>query len=130
MVHRGVRGLADKAFTAVSEQFRGGGILKNDPSAQVDAMNALANRFDDQPRSLFVLPQRLLITFLLSDIFADACRSNDLAGSRAQQRIVPANEAPLARTCENFILVMHRLRQAADQGRKSGFHTADFRWHE
>ena len=93
-------------------------------------MNALANRFEYQPRSLFVLPQRLLITFLLGDIFADACRSNDLAGSRAEQRIVPANEAPLVRTRENFILVMHRLRQAGDQRRKSGLHSADFRWHE
>ena len=59
-----------------------------------------------------------LSPLLLSDVFADACRSDHIAGSRPQHRIVPANEPTLARTCEDLVLVMPCFGQVGEESRE------------
>ncbi len=63
---------------------------------------------------------------LLGDVFADACCSDDFADTRAQQRIVPANEAPHARTCEDLVLVMPCLGQIGKERGKHGLQVMRF----
>ena len=64
--------------------------------------------------------------FLLGDVFADACRSDHIAGSRPQHRIVPANEPTLARTCEDLVLVMPCFGHVGEERRENIFHIVNF----
>src|SRR6202047_3696266 len=77
-----------------------------------------------------MLQQRLLISFLLGDIFADTRRSDYITGCGSQQRILPTNEPAFARTRQDLILVMPREGLLDENARKEFPQVANFRGYE
>src|ERR1700730_9962535 len=65
-----------------------------------------------------MLQQRLLISFLLGDIFADTRRSDYITGCGSQQRVLPTNQPAFARTRQDLILMMPREGLPHENARK------------
>src|ERR1700675_4192220 len=96
MVHRRVCGLAVELFTTVAEQCRCGGILKNDISVHIDAVNALYNRFENQLAPAPQLRQRLFGALALREISKKSTEYPAAAVSYRRDRQLHGKFVPVA----------------------------------